>query len=98
LRGLIKGARIFWPSNQEQNKRGSHNMGAGPALLSKLMSNNLQVSFLPWAKLGKRVTLGPITLWPYYNIEGNQRVSDPEIKALLNKYFRFYVDHQDQGK
>jgi hypothetical protein len=62
------------------------------------MGGNLPVSFLPWAKPGKRVTLQPVTFWPYYNIEGNQRVSEPEIKALLNKYFRFYVDHQGQGK
>lgn len=58
------------------------------------MSGNLQVSFLPWAKFAKTVALGPITFWPYYNIEGNQMVSDPEIKAHLDKYFSSYVDHQ----
>jgi len=61
--------------------------------MSDLMSDNLQISFLPWVEFKESVSIGPITFWPYY-IEANKRVSDQEIKKHLDKYFKSYVDHK----
>jgi len=59
------------------------------------VTNNLQISFLPWAGLKKSIKVGSVTFWPYY-IEADQRVSDPKIKAHLDKYFKSYVDNQGE--
>lgn len=61
--------------------------------MGKLMSINLQISFLPWVGLTKSIRLGPITFWPYY-IKTNQKVINPPIKTHLDKYFKSYVDHK----
>lgn len=61
--------------------------------MSNLMSDNLQISFLPWVEFKESISLGPITFWPYY-IKANRRVSDQQIKKHLDKYFKSYVDHK----
>ena len=65
--------------------------------MSKLMKKNLQIYFLPWAGFRKNIKLGPIIFWPYYS-EANQKINNPEIKTYLDKYFKSYVNVDNQGK
>lgn len=57
------------------------------------MNEYLQISFLPWVKFNRSISLGQITFWPYY-IEGDQRVADAKIKTHLDKYFKSYGDNE----
>ncbi|CAB1057743.1 hypothetical protein D1BOALGB6SA_2498 [Olavius sp. associated proteobacterium Delta 1] len=40
------------------------------------MGECFQISFMPWVSLGKPVTLGPVTFWPY-RIKSESRINDP---------------------
>ena len=56
------------------------------------MDERFQISFMPWVGLGKSVTLGPITFWPYHK-ESESRIDDPDLRSYLDKYFESYVDN-----
>jgi hypothetical protein len=60
--------------------------------MNKLTNNKLRISFLPWAELGKSIKLGPITFWPYFGEDNQNKIADPEIKAYLNKLLNLFVD------
>jgi len=49
------------------------------------------VCFLPWYRIEKSLTIGPVTLWPYE--EAGYRIKDEKIKQWLDKYFQIYIDH-----
>ena len=57
------------------------------------MKNHLQICFLPWFKINEITKIGPITFWPYY-FNDTQKNIDPTIKKHLDKYFKYYIDHQ----
>lgn len=59
------------------------------------MSERNQISFMPWAGLNKAVTLGPVTFWPYRS-EAESRITDPDLRSYLDKYFESYVDNKGQ--
>jgi len=50
-----------------------------------------QVFFLPWYKVEKSITIGPVTLWSYE--EADSRIKDKEIRQWLDRYFKAYVDN-----
>ncbi len=57
------------------------------------MENHYQISFLPWARIDKAITIGPILLWPFFT-EAEQRIKDRKILQYLQRYFQFYVDYK----
>jgi len=62
--------------------------------MNNLTNNKLWISFLPWAELKESVKIGPITFWPYFGEDNQNKIADPEIKASLNKLFDSFVDNQ----
>jgi UDP-2,3-diacylglucosamine pyrophosphatase LpxH len=62
--------------------------------MKELTNNKLWISFLPWAELRESIKLGPITFWPYFEKGNQKKITDPEIKAYLNKLFNLFVDYE----
>jgi hypothetical protein len=60
------------------------------------MSERFQISFMPWVGLGKSITLGPVTFWPYRS-ESESRINDPKLRSYLDKYFESYVNNTGQS-
>ena len=56
---------------------------------SKDQERQLAVCIMPWAGLRQEVKMGPVRFWPW----DEKRVPDPNIRQLLKRYFKCFVDH-----
>lgn len=54
-----------------------------------------QVSFLPWYELKKKISIGPVSLWPYY-VSSTHVIKDNILRDWLDRYFQRYVDNNDK--
>lgn len=58
----------------------------------KLMQDQIQISFLPWAEIKKEIKIGSVCFTPW-NIFSKTKINDDNIRRYLERFFGRFRDH-----